>query len=241
VNQADSLARFSHEFRTPLHAILAFTQLLQADAELPAHAQDKLSHVHTAAQHLLSLVTDFLDLARIEQGLQTLRVLPVPALEALASASALVAPLAQQRGVVLLPVVGGEGLQLQADPRALTQVLLNLLSNAIKYNRPHGRLWLEICQVGTHGVLCVSDEGPGLSQAQRLRLFTPFDRLGAEHSSTPGSGLGLVICQQLTQAMHGHLQVHDRLEGGCRFELWLPSVTDPAQEASDTTPASLPV
>jgi signal transduction histidine kinase len=132
-------------------------------------------------------------------------------------------PLALQRGVRLMPVRGDTQAIVLADERALGQVLLNLLSNAVKYNRENGMLTVEIRSGKERVALSVSDPGRGLTPLQQQRLFRPFDRLGAEKSSTPGTGLGLVISKQLTEAMQGQLVAHAGVEGGCRFEISLPA------------------
>lgn len=222
--KSEFLARVSHELRTPLNAVLGFTQLMQADAQLTKRTQGHLQHVRDAGQHLLDLVDDILDLTRIEQGMHALRAEPVSVAGVLEASLALIEPLAKQRAIRVMPVCGGTNVVAHADARAIGQVLLNLLSNGVKYNPEQGRLWVEVRTVGAEVVVCVSDEGKGLSHAQRERLFRPFERLGAEDSKIQGSGLGLVISKQLVEAMHGRLEVHDRPEGGCRFEMWLPTL-----------------
>jgi signal transduction histidine kinase len=218
-NQARSafVKRMSHELRTPLNAVLGFTQLIQAEASLPARVHDYLIQVRKGADHVLNLVTDILELSRTEQGAAELRAEPV------ALHTALMAQLALQRGVRLMPVRGDIRAMVLADERALGQVLLNLLSNAVKYNRENGTLTVEIRSVDEHIALSVSDQGRGLTPVQQQRLFRPFDRLGAENSNTPGTGLGLVISKQLTEAMQGRLVAHAGVEGGCRFEISLPA------------------
>ncbi len=217
------VTRMSHELRTPLNAVLGFTQLIQAEADLPARVQQHLSQVHKSADHLLNLVNDILDLSRTEHSAANLRAEPVLLHAALAAQLAQIEPLAQQRGVRLLPIRGDSRAMVLADARALGQVLLNLLSNAVKYNRENGTLMVEIRSEDHHIALSISDQGRGLTPSQHQRLFRPFDRLGAENSATPGTGLGLVISKQLAEAMQGRLVAHAGVEGGCRFELSLPA------------------
>jgi PAS domain S-box-containing protein len=233
--KSEFLSRVSHELRTPLNAVLGFTQLLQAEAVLGERAQGHLEQARKGGQRLLALVNDILDLSRIEQGLLTLRSVPVAVIDVLEASLALIEPLAGQRGIRIMPLRGDADAIVRADPRALEQVLLNLLSNGVKYNREGGALWIETRRLGADVAIGVSDEGPGLTPQQRQRLFQPFDRLGAENSRVDGSGLGLVISKQLTEAMRGRLEVHGRADGGCRFEVWLPA--NPAE--SQTEPVAL--
>ena len=253
--KSEFLSRVSHELRTPLNAVLGFTQLMQADPALPQHTQGHLEQVRRGGELLLELVNDILDLTRIEHGLLNLRIVPVNVAEVLESSLALIEPLAIQRGVQVMPVRGDSDLTVRADKRALGQVLLSLLSNGVKYNRENGALWIEVRSVEAEVVIFVDDEGKGLTAQQHAKLFQPFDRLGVECSGVPGSGLGLVISRQLVEAMHGRLEVRDRLEGGCRFEVWLPApvappltrpaplqdAAAPAGEASEATVDDLPL
>ncbi|NRF71083.1 GAF domain-containing sensor histidine kinase [Aquincola sp. S2] len=217
------VAQVSHELRTPLNAVLGFTQLMQADGQLPERARGQLQHIAAACDHLLALVDDILDLARIEYGGRAIEPQPLDVRGVLQSNLALVEPLALERGIRVMPVRGPDAAVALADRRALGQVLLNLLSNAIKYNRERGRLWVELRSVGAEVAIGIGDEGQGLSAEQRARLFRPFERLAAKDGRVPGTGLGLVISKQLVQAMSGRLEVHRRPDGGCQFEVWLPS------------------
>jgi signal transduction histidine kinase len=197
--------------------------LIQAEASLPTRVQDYLIQVRKGADHVLNLVSDILELSRTQQGAAELRAEPVVLHTAVMAQLAQIEPLAMQRGVRLMPVLGDTCATVLADERALGQVLLNLLSNAVKYNRENGTLTVEIRNDEEHIALSVSDQGRGLTPIQQQRLFRPFDRLGAEKSNTPGTGLGLVISKQLTEAMQGRLVAHAGVEGGCRFEISLPA------------------
>jgi signal transduction histidine kinase len=219
----DWLAQVSHQLRSPLHAILGLTQVMQNDAQLPVGAQRNLRLMRKAGEQLMALVDDVLILSRVHHESTPPPCTPVPVAPVLKNCLDLIAPLVQARGLRL--VLGGDSQawMVLANARGLQQVLMNLLSNAVKYNRENGLLTVAVRRDANEVALCISDEGPGLSAAQRERLFKPFDRLGAENSSTPGTGLGLVICKQLTEAMRGRLEVHQRSERGCRFEVWLPA------------------
>ena len=205
--KSEFLSRVSHELRTPLNGVLGFSQLLlQRAIELPPWTAEPLRLIQRAGDHLLTLIDDMLDLGSIESGAPRLELQAV-ALDAVVSETLrLVAPQALAAGVVLRSWTPSQA-WVHADPMRLRQVLLNLLSNAIKYNRRDGQVRVLLQHEATALVLRVIDSGPGLSDAQRLELFQPFNRLGAEGSGVPGSGLGLTIARHLAEAMGGRLEL----------------------------------
>ncbi|MFZ5546689.1 MAG: ATP-binding protein [Pseudomonadota bacterium] len=248
------LSRVSHELRTPLNSILGFAQLMALDQEqpLPPGQRQRLAGVQRAGGHLLELIDEVLDLTRIERQDFHLPLQPVDLGEALADCLRVLQPLAAAHGVQL-PALPATPCWVQADGRALEQVLMNLLSNAIKYNRPHGTVQLRLATDATHVQLSVIDEGEGLDAAQQAQLFQPFNRLGAERRRVEGTGLGLVIARELTLAMEGRLEVHSERGRGSRFTvvLWaadalavpaVPAETVALQPLPEppTQPATLP-
>ncbi|HEX5682889.1 MAG TPA: ATP-binding protein [Ideonella sp.] len=225
--KSEFLSRVSHELRTPLNAILGFAQLMSmqgADALAPAQ-RERVLRIETAGWHLLKLIDDVLDLSRIESGQVTLSASAVDLQGVIAQALRLVSPQADQLQVRLQAPPDGQTQMVLADPTRLTQVLLNLLSNAIKYNRPGGdvRLVLANPDDGFAGVH-VLDTGRGMDEAQRQRLFTPFDRLGLESSGIAGTGIGLVISKRLIDLMGGRIEVQSRPGEGSCFSVLLPTV-----------------
>ncbi len=251
-NQAKTefLSRMSHELRTPLNGILGFAQLMALDrhAPLAPDQQRRLDNVVQAGSHLLALINDVLDLARIEHQRDGLVLGPVDAAAALARCLALIAPLAEQAGVRLPPPPNGPARWVRAEPRALEQVLMNLLSNAIKYNRRGGAVHVDIESIDGHLRIDVRDEGAGLSAEQQSRLFQHFERLGAETSGVPGSGLGLVITRELVQAMGAALQLRSTPGEGSTFSVVLAASptggstdVEPAQPAAGTPPETATV
>lgn len=223
--KTEFLSRMSHEMRTPLNAVIGFSQLLlgrpgEADTQ---QVREYADHVLRAGQHLLALINDVLDLQRVEEGRLTLQPDDV-ALDVMARRVIdLLSPAAEQRGVVFenrLP----EGLTVRADERHLRQVLLNLASNAVKYNRPAGvvRWSAELLPLQGLVRLSIEDNGAGLSASQIERLFQPFDRLGRETSSIEGTGLGLIIARSLTVAMGGSLKLQSEKGVGTRAIVELP-------------------
>ncbi len=219
--KSDFLSRMSHELRTPLNAVLGFAQLLEADDTDPLSTAQR-ARVHElmhGGRHLLSLINDVLDLARIEAGSLHLALVPVDVARVLQSCLPLVAAVAAERGIqVTVAASAPETHGVLADATRLKQVLLNLLSNAIKYNRVGGRV-----EVSWHALdegslrIEVSDTGPGLSAAQQERLFHAFERLDAAHTPVQGAGIGLALSKWLVELMHGHIGVHSQPGQGSRF------------------------
>jgi signal transduction histidine kinase len=146
---------------------------------------------------------------------------PVALAPLVAETLPLLGPLRDRRTVSLR--TGRLDLQVLADPTRLRQVLLNLLSNAIKYNRPGGWVRLRAKAAGDLVELSVADSGPGLSEAERARLFTPFERLGAKHGPVAGTGLGLALSRQLAEAMGGSIEVESEPGQGATFRVRLPA------------------
>jgi PAS domain S-box-containing protein len=232
-NRAKSalLARVSHELRTPLNAVLGFTQLLQLQGgeALSATHQAWLRHIGEAGEHLLALIDDLLELSRSDGD--TLTAEPVPLAPLVDEALRWCEEHARRAGVRVWAEAGLDGAVL-GEARRVRQVLLNLLSNAIKYNRAGGEVRLSACvgADGTYCGLCVADTGPGLTPQQVGQLGEPFNRLGAERSAIPGTGIGLAISHELLRRMGGRLEVRSNPGQGSRFTLWMP--TAPAAGAS---------
>lgn len=235
--KSEFLSRMSHELRTPLNSILGFAQLLDMDATPgnKAHA----GHILRAGQHLLTLINEVLDIARIEAGRLALNTEPVAVAPTLQEALTLVWPMARDAGIELsaLPTQAGHHGVL-ADRQRLIQVLLNLLSNAIKYNRPAGRVWIDVHSQTGRLSISVNDTGHGIAADKLERLFTPFERLEAD-PRVEGTGLGLALSKNLLHAMQGSLSVHSTPGQGSRFTLELPAAQVRKAPSASQTP-SLP-
>jgi PAS domain S-box-containing protein len=226
------LSRVSHELRTPLNAIMGFSQLLELETSLPPRQRGWVQQVLGAGHHLLGLMDDILDLSSAQTGelrvvLQAVELAPL-----LAEVGDLLGASAEAAGLVLRPqplaAAAPAGLRLNVDRKRLKQVLVNLLANAIKYHHRAGQPaqggWVRL-RVATEGGDCllhVVDNGPGLTESQCARLFRPFERLGAQGGPVPGSGLGLALSRQLTEAMGGQIGVSSRLGEGSTFTVRLP-------------------
>jgi PAS domain S-box-containing protein len=224
--KSEFLSRMSHELRTPLNAILGFGQLLQMGSPTPRQEQ-YLEQILKGGRHLLQLINEVLDLARIEAGGLHLSLEPVTVRQACAEVCDLVRPLAERHAVrVEAPCATAVDLHVRADNQRLKQVLLNLLANGVKYNRAGGSVSLTWEDLPDGRVrLAVRDTGPGIAPEKRQRLFNPFDRLGAEATAVEGTGLGLVLSKRLTEAMGGTIDLVSTLGQGTMVFVDLPRAT----------------
>ncbi|MED5620727.1 ATP-binding protein [Ideonella sp. BN130291] len=221
--KTEFLSRMSHELRTPLNAVLGFAQLLRMNPGEPLapRQQEHVVHIERAGQHLLGMINDVLDLARIEQGALAVHMESLALAPVVDDAFALLQTAARDAGVALCCDEGDPAAQLWADGLRLRQVLVNLLSNAVKYNHRGGEAAVAWCVEGPHLRISVRDTGPGLTPAQREHLFEPFNRLGAERSRVEGSGIGLVVTRRLVDLMGGRIEVNSTPGQGSRFSVLL--------------------
>ena len=226
------LSSMSHELRTPLNAILGFTQILTSDTLPTTLAQKKefANHVLKSGRHLLTLINEILDLAKVESGTVTLSMEPVALDDMLAECRGMVEPLGRARQIRML-FPDATGVVLMADRTRLKQVLLNLLSNAVKYNREMGAVVFSCSEAGPGRVrLSVQDTGHGLRPDQLDALFQPFNRLGQENGSEEGTGIGLVVTRRLVELMKGTIGVSSSPGVGTVFWIEL-GLTEPARSA----------
>ncbi len=231
--KSEFLSRMSHELRTPLNAILGFGQLLER--QNPTEAQrTRVSHIINAGRHLLNLINEVLDISRVETGNLQLSLEPVCVAEALEEALSLMRPLAAERGIELrTPTLLEQTDYVMADRQRFQQVLLNLLTNAVKYTPPKGRVTVSSSTIGAGAIrIAISDTGAGISSEKLDRLFTPFDRLGAEQTAVEGTGLGLALCQRLIHAMHGSIGVDSTVGSGSMFWVELARAESPFERVA---------
>lgn len=239
--KSDFLSRMSHELRTPLNAILGFSEILLMPDELPLSAQqsDSVREIKFAGEHLLTLVNEVLDLARIEAGYLEVRSESVALCPVIEHCVAQIVPAALERGIHPQLQLN-EPYTVRGDPTRLKQVLLNLLSNAVKYNREWGDIVVACMSTDGERVrISVRDTGRGLSEEQQERLFRPFERLESAYEGIDGTGIGLALAKQLVEGMQGRIGV-DSLPGqGSTFWFELPLCN--ASEVDDTVLISTPV
>lgn len=213
----------SHELRTPLQAITGFTENLRTLDLSPERRQMALERIELAAAHILSIVDDVLDLARVEAGATPIDIGVVDLHEVMGATADLIGPLADRNGVridcraVDTPVL--------ADRRRLQQVLLNLVSNAVRFCPAGALIRVQADLVDTGRVrVRVIDQGPGIPRELLSRLFVPFDRLGADAGREGGAGLGLVLARRLTEAMGGALDLDSEVGVGTTATITLRTV-----------------
>ena len=199
------LSRTSHELRTPLNAILGFSYLLEQD--LPqSKNRDSVSLIKGAAEHLLKLINEVLDIAKIESGDTSISLKSIDIYQLLNEAVEYIRPLGKIRDIDIKTDYK-QGLFALADHQKLLQVVLNLLSNAFKYGPPNSTVTLSAYEKNKILFIEVLDLGKGISDELRNRVFTPFDRLGAENTKIEGTGLGLALSKQIINAMNGTIHI----------------------------------
>jgi len=238
-NQAKSafLSSMSHELRTPLNAILGFAQILTSNT-LPSTLEQKkefANHILKSGRHLLTLINEILDLAKVESGTITLSMEPVALADILLECRTMIEPIAATRKVrVLFPDV--DGAVVMADRTRLKQVMLNLLSNAVKYNRDEGAVVLTCDQTTpTRMRLSIQDTGNGLNPEQVASLFQPFNRLGQESGAQEGTGIGLVVTKRLVELMGGEIGVTSSPGVGSVFWIELASTAPRTSSLAERT------
>ena len=237
--KSEFLSRMSHDLRTPLNSVLGFAQVLELEP-LTAEQADHVAQIVSAGKHLLGLINEVLDIARIEAGQLSLSPEPISLPEVVHHCVDIVRPLAAERAITVSVDEARSGPPYAlADRQRLRQILINLLSNAVKYNRQAGTVRIT-WDAGRDGMAAVrvADTGAGIPPQKIELLFRPFERLGAEQTGVEGTGLGLAISKGLAEAMGGRLHASSVIDGGTTFSVELPvtSGEGPADEGS--SPAS---
>jgi signal transduction histidine kinase/DNA-binding response OmpR family regulator len=236
--KSDFLAHMSHELRTPLNAVLGYAQLLERRALAPADL-GAVRTIHRSGEHLLSLITDLLDLSKIEAGRMELRAGPVRLRQAIAAVAEMVQVRAQEKGLAFQCVVDDDAPEaVLADDKRLRQILLNLLGNAVKFTG-EGRVSLRVSVLEQDAEAAtlrfeVQDSGPGIAEDELERIFQPFEQVGEIQRREAGTGLGLAISGQLAGLMGATIQVQSRLgQGACFwFEARFPLADAPQAGAA---------
>jgi signal transduction histidine kinase/ActR/RegA family two-component response regulator len=231
--KTEFLSRMSHELRTPLNAILGFAQLLELD-ELTAMQKDNVAHIVSGGRHLLDLINEVLEITRLDVGSASPTIEPVSVEAMVREVVELVSPLATQRKIDMRAALGSDASAwVAADAQRLKQILINLLANAVKYNRDEGSVTVTLKRLEPNRLrIRVTDTGQGIAQDQLPKLFTPFERLGAESGNVEGTGLGLVLAQRLAEAMGGSIGVESQPWIGSTFHIELPLAEAPVVDAA---------
>ncbi|MCC5951681.1 MAG: PAS domain S-box protein [Acidimicrobiia bacterium] len=232
--KSDFLSRMSHELRTPLNSVLGFSQLLEM-SELDDDQRENVEYILRAGRHLIDLINEVLDMARIEAGGMRLSVEPVRVGDPVGMAVELMQPVAAQRECAL-HIAGDADVDawVRADHQRLLEVLLNLLSNGIKYNRPGGSVVVNWRQ-GSEGRvrLSVTDTGLGIPPEALDAVFVPFERLGADRTDVQGTGVGLPLAKGLCELMGGQLEVLSTVGVGSTFSVVLDAASSPVPEPDE--------
>ncbi|HEX8849549.1 MAG TPA: ATP-binding protein [Gemmatimonadaceae bacterium] len=220
------LAHMSHELRTPLNAIGGYAQLLEIGIHGPINeAQlEALQRIQRSQRHLLGLINDVLNFAKLESGHVDYRIASFPIAPLVAGVEALVAPQLAAKSLRYECALVDSSLQVLADAEKVQQILLNLLSNAIKFTNPGGFVRVAASAEDDRVVLAVADSGIGIPPGKREAIFEPFVQLarGSGIAGHDGTGLGLAISRDLARAMRGDLTLRDSTENGSTFEVRLP-------------------
>jgi len=227
--KSEFLASMSHELRTPLNSIIGFAQMMEMNRErnLSANQMEAIGFIHQGGKHLLNLVSDILDLVKIEAGRLMVEIETVRVADSLADVRSSLEPMAARRGISLTVDSVSAIPDIRADAQRLRQVLMNLVSNAIKYNRTGGSVSISahLLREG-YARLVVADTGVGIASEKHGEVFEPFQRLGAEFSTIEGTGIGLAIAKRLAEAMNGSIGFSSATGIGstfwCEFPLAAP-------------------
>ena len=241
--KSEFLSSMSHELRTPMNAIMGFTQLLEIDPQQPLSEVQKTStgHVLQSAEHLLRLIDDVLDFARIEAGNMEVSVEDLFFPDVLDHSLEMVKNMAAARSIkIQAPAPEDSSFLVKADYTRLGQCLMNLLTNGVKYNRKDGAVTVAIAATGAVGGVArvrisITDTGVGIPSEQQAELFQPFSRLGYENSEIEGTGIGLSITKQLVERMGGTIGVESQVDKGSTFWIELIGEFVGASAATELT------
>jgi signal transduction histidine kinase len=223
--KSEFLANMSHELRTPLNAILGFSEiLLDLTMNLTAGERTEfLRNIHSSGQHLLGLINDILDLAKIEAGKMELHPEEMPVAEAVHEVTAILEPMARQQGLQLTTTGATEAGAIRADRSKFKQVLYNLLSNAVKFTPPPGRIALTVKDSPEQLLVSVQDTGIGMKSEDLPKLFREFEQIDGSYTRRyQGTGLGLALCRRFVQMHGGRIWAESQFGKGSTFTFTIP-------------------
>lgn len=231
--KSEFLSSMSHELRTPLNAILGFGQLLRNDGKNPlSEAQQRaVKHILNSGSHLLTLIDEVLDLAKVEAGQERMSIENTEMSDVIESCLSLVQSTADEHGIQIINNLDHAHSMVLADYTRMKQVIVNLLTNGIKYNNQNGSVTLGSHRTDGKIRVTLTDTGPGIPEDRYEELFHPFARLGAETTEVEGTGIGLTICKRLIELMNGAIGVESKVGEGSTFWIELPAANSPSAES----------
>ena len=238
--KSEFLASMSHELRTPLNAIGGYAELLAMGIRGPLNAEQAqdIARIRRSQQHLLALINDVLNFAKVDAGQAEYRMTAVPVDETLRDTESMIAPQILAKGLHYSYKGGDKSASVLADPEKLQQIVLNLLGNAVKFTEPGGTITLSSEPSGNCIEIRVADTGPGISPEKLERIFDPFVQAERRlNQPVQGVGLGLAISQDLAHGMDGKVTVESVLGEGSTFTLSLPRA--PRMDPADRPPMEL--
>jgi len=241
--KSDFIASMSHELRTPLSAILGFSELMRSEPQAGdgrTVPEEWIDHIHTAGQHLLSLINDVLDLAKVEAGRLELEATTFDLDTLVRETIAGLRPLADRKAIEVSFTASEDLATFSADRGRVRQVLYNLLSNAIKFTPDGGRILVAAERSGDETRLSVEDTGPGISAADRELIFEEFRQVGDISGRREGTGLGLALARRLVEAHGGRIELVSEVGSGSRFTAVFPTIEAPQPEPAPLPPAPRP-
>jgi signal transduction histidine kinase/CheY-like chemotaxis protein len=230
--KSDFMANMSHELRTPLNAIIGFSDLMRTEPATDGRTTvpaEWIGHIHSSGRHLLNLINEVLDLAKIESGNIDLRREPVDLSEAIGEVVTTLTALSQRKQLDVTVAV--PPLRAYADRTRLRQIITNLLSNAIKFTPEQGQVFVTARRIGLDIAITVADTGPGISADDQQCVFEEFQQVGEAHSRAGGTGLGLALTRRLVHAHGGRVELQSELGHGAKFTVYLPATDNPAAGA----------
>ncbi|MCG9881094.1 MAG: PAS domain S-box protein [Bacteroidia bacterium] len=228
-SKSEFLSRMSHELRTPMNAILGFAQLLQMSDPTPSQERG-INHILKSGQHLLNLINEVLDISKIESGKLSISIEPVNLNILISEVTELLASAAYNKNISIETILKvTKTAFVKTDKQRLKQILINIMNNALKYNSINGKVWITIEPVFSKEnelieyKITIKDNGKGIDENDLGKIFSPFERIGAENSTVEGTGLGLAVVKQLAQIMNCKLGVQSKLGEGSSFSVQVPA------------------
>lgn len=222
--KTDFLANVSHELRTPLNAVIGFSDMLREQIFGPLNAKqlEYVEDINSSGQHLLDLITDILDMSKVESGHMELEYSSFDVRDLITGAMAIVAPRAREKEIALEHVVAADLGVIRADARRIKQVVLNVMSNAVKFTPPGGRVEVSAVREAGHLRVAISDTGIGIPPDHLESVFRPFHRVETNKEYASGTGLGLSLSRQLVELHGGVIGVESTLGEGSTFTVSIP-------------------